>query len=136
MSHIQALRRKFEVLLEAAREKATRFGKPPAHPKTRLQEATAFGPNPGNLRMLVHVPERLPSMAPLVVALHGCNQTADEYDYGTGWSSLANRLGFAVVIPSNSPGTILRIVFLGSCRATFPAGMARRSPSSKWSSTQ
>jgi poly(hydroxyalkanoate) depolymerase family esterase len=103
MSHIQALRRKFEVLLEAAREKATRFGKPPAHPKTRLQEATAFGPNPGNLRMLVHVPERLPSMAPLVVALHGCNQTADEYDYGTGWSSLANRLGFAVVYPQQQP---------------------------------
>src|SRR5205085_8954569 len=63
--------------------------------------------NPGNLRMLVHVPKGLPSTAPLVVALHGCNQTADEYDYGTGWSSLANRLGFAVVYPqqqsSNNP---------------------------------
>jgi poly(hydroxyalkanoate) depolymerase family esterase len=53
--------------------------------------------------MLVHVPERLPSMAPLVVALHGCNQTADDYDYGTGWSSLANRLGFAVVYPEQQP---------------------------------
>jgi poly(hydroxyalkanoate) depolymerase family esterase len=42
-------------------------------------------------------------MAPLVVALHGCNQTADEYDYGTGWSSLAERLGFAVVYPEQQP---------------------------------
>ena len=103
MTHIQALLRKFEALLEAARDKASRVRKPPAHRKTRLHEATAFGPNPGNLRMLVHVPERLPRMAPLVVALHGCSQTADEYDYGTGWSSLANRLGFAVVYPEQQP---------------------------------
>lgn len=103
MTHIHALRRKFEVLLEAARHKASRFRKAPVHRKTRLHEVTAFGSNPGNLRMLVHVPERLPSMAPLVVALHGCSQTADEYDYGTGWSSLANRLGFAVVYPEQQP---------------------------------
>src|SRR6185437_12893211 len=86
VGHLQALRRKFEALLEAAREKGTRSGQSPARPKTRLREVTAFGRNPGNLRMLVHGPERLPAMAPLVVALHGCNQTADEYDYGTGWS--------------------------------------------------
>jgi hypothetical protein len=103
LNPLQALRRKFEALLEAAREKATRFGQPPAHPKTRLREVTAFGRNPGNLRMLMHVPEQLPAMAPLVVALHGCNQTADEYDYGTGWSSLADRLGFAVVYPEQQP---------------------------------
>ena len=103
MNHLQALRRKFEALLEAAREKATRFGHHPAHPKTRLREVTAFGRNPGNLRMLMHVPEKLPAMAPLVVALHGCNQTADQYDYGTGWSSLANRLDFAVVYPEQQP---------------------------------
>jgi poly(hydroxyalkanoate) depolymerase family esterase len=53
--------------------------------------------------MLVYVPERLPSMAPLVVALHGCSQSADEYDYGTGWSTLADRLGFAVVYPEQQP---------------------------------
>jgi poly(hydroxyalkanoate) depolymerase family esterase len=103
MNQLHALRRKFEALLEAAREKGTRFGHAPARPKTRLREVTAFGRNPGNLRMLMHVPEQLPSMAPLVVALHGCNQSADEYDYGTGWSSLADRLGFAVVYPEQQP---------------------------------
>jgi poly(hydroxyalkanoate) depolymerase family esterase len=99
IAQIQVLRRKFEGLLEAARAKVDRGREVPAHRTTRLRELTAFGANPGNLRMFVYVPERLPSEAPLVVALHGCSQTADEYDHGTGWSSLADRLGFAVVYP-------------------------------------
>ena len=103
IAHLQALLRKFEGLLEAARTKADRSRKAPAHRPTRLRELTGFGANPGNLRMLVHVPERLPSMAPLVVALHGCSQSAEVYDYGTGWSSLADRLGFAVVYPEQQP---------------------------------
>jgi poly(hydroxyalkanoate) depolymerase family esterase len=49
--------------------------------------------------MFTYTPEHLPPRAPLVVALHGCTQTADEYDHGTGWSSLADRLGFAIVYP-------------------------------------
>jgi poly(hydroxyalkanoate) depolymerase family esterase len=39
----------------------------------------------------------------LVIALHGCTQTEDEYDHGTGWSSLADSLGFAVVYPQQQP---------------------------------
>jgi poly(hydroxyalkanoate) depolymerase family esterase len=39
----------------------------------------------------------------LVIALHGCTQTADEYNHGTGWSSLADSLGFAVVYPQQEP---------------------------------
>ena len=69
----------------------------------RSRELTAFGSNPGNLRMFVYVPERLPRNAPLVVALHGCSQSAAEYDHGSGWSSLADRLGFAVVYPEQQP---------------------------------
>lgn len=38
-------------------------------------------------------------MAPLVVALHGCTQTAGDYDNGSGWSKLADRQGFAVLYP-------------------------------------
>ncbi|HEY2532235.1 MAG TPA: PHB depolymerase family esterase [Xanthobacteraceae bacterium] len=49
--------------------------------------------------MFAYAPGHLPSKAPLVVALHGCTQTGDEYDHGTGWSSLADNLGFAVVYP-------------------------------------
>ncbi len=103
LAHIQALRRKFETLLDAARKKAGRAREAPAPGAIRLRELTAFGQNPGNLRMFVYVPERLPSTAPLVVALHGCSQSADEYDYGAGWSTLADRLGFAVVYPEQQP---------------------------------
>ncbi|WP_052402082.1 alpha/beta hydrolase family esterase [Muricoccus aerilatus] len=64
-----------------------------------LTEVTGFGSNPGALRMMVHVPADLPRGAPLVVALHGCTQNAAAYDEGCGWSSLADRLGFAVLLP-------------------------------------
>jgi len=65
----------------------------------RLVEVTGFGSNPGNLRMLAYVPADLPPGAPLVVALHGCTQTAAGYNLGTGWSALADRHGFAVLLP-------------------------------------
>jgi poly(hydroxyalkanoate) depolymerase family esterase len=64
-----------------------------------LTETADFGPNPGHLRMLSSVPEDLPASAPLVVVLHGCTQTAAEYDAGAGWSTLAERFGFAVLFP-------------------------------------
>ena len=64
-----------------------------------LTEMAVFGDNPGNLRMLSYVPDALPAGAPLVVVLHGCTQTADEYDRGTGWSTLAERFGFALLLP-------------------------------------
>jgi poly(hydroxyalkanoate) depolymerase family esterase len=103
IAHLSALRRKFEGLLEAAREKSAADPAARAARRTVLRELTAFGSNPGNLRMFVHAPERLPSQAPLVVALHGCGQTADDYDCGSGWSALADRLGFAVVYPQQQP---------------------------------
>jgi poly(hydroxyalkanoate) depolymerase family esterase len=64
-----------------------------------LVETAAFGDNPGHLRMLSYVPAGLPAGAPLVVVLHGCTQTAAEYDRGTGWSSLAESFGFALLFP-------------------------------------
>src|SRR5215470_10620060 len=96
---LQALRSKFEDLLRSARNRAARSRVAPAQRPTRLRELTGFGANPGNLRMFAYAPEHLPLKAPLVLALHGCTQTADEYDHGTGWWSLADRLGFAVVYP-------------------------------------
>jgi poly(hydroxyalkanoate) depolymerase family esterase len=53
--------------------------------------------------MFAYAPGHLPPKAPLVIALHGCTQTTDEYDHGTGWSSLADSLGFAVVYPQQQP---------------------------------
>lgn len=62
-----------------------------------LQPLAAFGDNLGALRALLHVPTGLPAGAPLVVVLHGCTQTAEAYDRGSGWSALADRFGFAVL---------------------------------------
>jgi poly(hydroxyalkanoate) depolymerase family esterase len=64
-----------------------------------LVEIDGFGTNPGALRMFAHVPEQLPRASALVVVLHGCGQTATGYDIGTGWSTLANRYGFALLMP-------------------------------------
>ena len=101
-SRLQALRTKFEGLLASARKKEARVRAAPAR-STRLRELTGFGANPGDLRMFVYAPAHLPPKAPLVIALHGCTQTADEYDDGTGWSSLADSLGFAVIYPQQQP---------------------------------
>jgi poly(hydroxyalkanoate) depolymerase family esterase len=72
-----------------------------------LVEVLDFGPNPGALRMFSFVPDKLQQSRALVVVLHGCSQTAAGYDHGAGWSTLAKRYGFALLMPeqqtSNNP---------------------------------
>jgi poly(hydroxyalkanoate) depolymerase family esterase len=68
----------------------------------RLTEVHDFGSNPGALRMFKYVPAR-PEPS-LVVVLHGCTQTAASYDLGAGWSTLADRYGFALMLPQQHPG--------------------------------
>ena len=67
--------------------------------RSPLVEIDGFGTNPGALRMFAFVPEALPRASALVVVLHGCGQTAAGYDFGTGWSTLAKRYGFALLMP-------------------------------------
>ncbi|MFF9237197.1 alpha/beta hydrolase family esterase [Streptomyces sp. NPDC014801] len=64
-----------------------------------LTEVTAFGTNPGNLRMFRYVPDGLPAGRPVVVALHGCTQDAAGYGTGSGWTQLADRYGFSLLLP-------------------------------------
>jgi poly(hydroxyalkanoate) depolymerase family esterase len=68
-----------------------------------LTETTGFGPNPGALRMFSFAPGNLPRDAALVVVLHGCGQTAGGYDLGAGWSTIARRYGFALLMPEQQP---------------------------------
>jgi poly(hydroxyalkanoate) depolymerase family esterase len=68
-----------------------------------LVEVTGFGANPGDLRMFSFVPDNLQPRPALVVVLHGCGQTAAGYDLGAGWSTLAKRYGFALVMPEQQP---------------------------------
>lgn len=96
LANLSRLRKRFEQLLSSA---ARRGGAGRPVPPGRLREVAGFGTNPGNLRMFTYVPPK-PSKAPaLVVALHGCTQTAALYDHGSGWSRLADTYGFAVLFP-------------------------------------
>lgn len=74
---------------------------PVAEPKST--EFEGFGANPGGLLMRAYVPHTLKPGAPLVVALHHCFQTADEYAVEAGWLSLADTYGFAVLMPEQRP---------------------------------
>jgi poly(hydroxyalkanoate) depolymerase family esterase len=49
--------------------------------------------------MFAYSPPQYASHRALVVVLHGCSQTAGGYDYGAGWSTLADRYGFALLVP-------------------------------------
>lgn len=56
--------------------------------------------NPGNLNAYIHEPfGKTAEKKPLVLVLHGCNQTADEIALGSGWNQLADSLGFFVLYP-------------------------------------
>ena len=70
---------------------------------SRLREIHDFGSNPGALRMFTFVPPRLAAKSAPVVVLHGCTQTAAGYEYGAGWSTLAERYGFALLAPEQQP---------------------------------
>ncbi|GEO84623.1 MULTISPECIES: extracellular catalytic domain type 1 short-chain-length polyhydroxyalkanoate depolymerase [Alphaproteobacteria] len=88
-------------LVEPAKPRNVRVLRP------RLREVEGFGTNPGHLRMLEYVPPKARVGAPLVVVLHGCLQTAGDFDKGSGWSTLAREHGFVLLYPeqrkSNNP---------------------------------
>jgi poly(hydroxyalkanoate) depolymerase family esterase len=99
-------RQKWEKTMQvAARMRAVEI---PDEPSSKcLREIQGFGSNPGALRMLTYLPSQGAAGSPLVVVLHGCAQTAASYDHGAGWSTLADRYGFALLLPeqqrSNNP---------------------------------
>jgi poly(hydroxyalkanoate) depolymerase family esterase len=79
--------------------------------RDRLHDVSGFGRNPGQLRARAYVPEGLPKGAPLVVVLHGCTQTAAAYDDGSGWSTLADEAGFALLFPEQQRANNANLCF-------------------------
>ncbi|GAA2794702.1 extracellular catalytic domain type 1 short-chain-length polyhydroxyalkanoate depolymerase [Crossiella cryophila] len=75
-----------------------------------LPEVIGFGSNPGNLQMFRYVPAGLPPGRPVVVALHGCTQTAAAYA-NTGWPQLAECGRFTVVFPQQRSANNLNLCF-------------------------
>ena len=77
----------------------------------KLAPLSPVGSNPGALGAWAYVPADLAPGAPLVVVLHGCTQTAAGYDHGTGWSTLAERAGFALLFPEQRRGNNMNLCF-------------------------
>lgn len=77
----------------------------------RLKDLTGFGSNPGTLRARTYVPPNLPANAALVVVMHGCTQTAADYDICSGWSSLADTHGFALLFPEQQRSNNANLCF-------------------------
>ena len=67
--------------------------------ENKLASLEAIGSNPGSLRSAVYIPASFTRRRPLVVVLHGSRQTAEDYNRGTGWSTLADRYDFALLFP-------------------------------------
>ncbi|WP_103347494.1 PHB depolymerase family esterase [Amycolatopsis sp. CA-128772] len=71
-------------------------------PPSSLVPVSSFGANPGALAMYTYTPAGLEAGRPVVVALHGCTQSAADYYAHSGWPGLADRWRFEVVFPQQS----------------------------------
>ncbi|MGB5978052.1 MAG: PHB depolymerase family esterase, partial [Cyclobacteriaceae bacterium] len=67
-----------------------------------MQYVSSFGYNPGNLGMYLYRPSNMPANAPVVVAMHGCSQSASGYAANTGWNEMADKYKFYVIYPQQS----------------------------------
>ncbi|NBM20082.1 PHB depolymerase family esterase [Streptomyces sp. GC420] len=84
---------------------------PSARAAVGLTRVADFGANPGQLGMYVYRPASLPADPPLVVALHGCTQSAQVYADNSGLAELAERDGFLLVLAEQSASNNLKKCF-------------------------
>src|SRR5688500_20168710 len=77
------------------------FGSTPASAAS-LQQITNFGPNPSNIKMYLYVPANVSARPAILVGVHWCHGTAQDFYSGTRYASLADRYGFIVIYPSAS----------------------------------
>jgi poly(hydroxyalkanoate) depolymerase family esterase len=98
---------------------------PPSPPPSSPGNLTtgSYQGTSGTLAYELYVPSTYNpgSATPLVVALHGCTQTADSFRQLTGWDKLAEQKGFIVVFPEQSTSNN----YLGCWNFFLPADMNR-----------
>ncbi len=63
-----------------------------------LKAVSSFGDNPGALDMYIYSSVKKEIKAPVVVLLHGCTQSANDYDDETGWVALAEKFKFRLIL--------------------------------------
>ncbi|HEX3347335.1 MAG TPA: PHB depolymerase family esterase [Acetobacteraceae bacterium] len=69
-------------------------------PPDGVTEITAFGSNPGGLRMQLYVPRAMPRPGcSLLVLLHGCGQDGPQLAQDAGWIRLADMLRAPLLLP-------------------------------------
>ena len=78
-----------------------RSAKRPTATSGTFSRHTHFGMN-GSLDYMVYAPSGLRANAPLVVMLHGCTQTSEDFARGTAMNRLADEEQFVVVYPEQS----------------------------------
>lgn len=83
----------------------TAAGTAAASTSPTLTRVTGFGSNPGGLNMYSYLPTTLTAKPALVLALHGCTQSANDYYADSGWPKYADLYGFAVVFAEQPSGT-------------------------------
>ncbi|AXK32855.1 feruloyl esterase [Streptomyces armeniacus] len=70
---------------------------PTAQAAVPLEPVADYGADPGNVDMYVYRPDSLPENPPVVLALHGCTQSAQLYADNSGLPAMADRDGFLLV---------------------------------------
>jgi len=86
-----------------------------------LTEVTAFGDNPGGMRMHIYVPDARPANPAIVVAMHGCGGSGPGFYSGSEFAGLADRYGFLVIYP-----TATQQAGFGNCFDTWSDAAKRR----------
>lgn len=105
----------------------------PASGKWLAAHYSAFSDQPGAVRMRrmsywLYLPDRAPADIaagpglPLIVMLHGCDQSATQFAQGTRMNQLAEVAGYAVLYPQQAVGTHPRRCWKWYDRATQQGG--------------
>ncbi len=93
-----------------------------------LQPIEDFGPNRGQLNMYVYIPDGHEPNSTMVVALHGCEQEATDFDDETGLIALADALKFVLLFPSSARQTMTAGASTGTSGKTTRKIGARPAP--------
>jgi poly(3-hydroxybutyrate) depolymerase len=70
----------------------------------QVNKVSDFNAGPTKLGMFVHVPKNLKAPAPIVVAVHHCQGSAQAYSTETKYMPLSDQRGFILIYPNSKSG--------------------------------
>jgi len=86
----------------------------------QITKVNDFSAGPTKLGMYVHVPKNLKTPAPIVVAVHHCQGSAQGYSTETKYIPLSDSKGFILIYPnSKSGGGCFDVASTASMRPRF-----------------